>query len=186
MRTRNQAWYDRFYERHHRPVFAYCLRRAGRADAEDATAEVFATAWRRRDDIPGGDRELPWLYGVARRMLSHQRRGADRLRRLTDRVGATPEPPPLHPDAVVVQRLEYIQVRQAVAGLRPGDREVLLLSAWEGLSHREISEVLGCSPVAVDKRLTRAKQRLARQYETIDRTQTRRPPASAIGGGGAR
>jgi RNA polymerase sigma-70 factor (ECF subfamily) len=72
--TRTESWFDRLYGQHRRNVLAYCARRAAPADADDAAAEVFAVAWRRRDDIPGGDRELPWLYGVARNILWHQRR----------------------------------------------------------------------------------------------------------------
>lgn len=46
----------RLYELHYPEVLAYCDRRIGRSDAEDAVAEVFAVAWRRRDrlDAPGG------------------------------------------------------------------------------------------------------------------------------------
>lgn len=184
--TRNEAWFNRFYEQHYRQVLAYCVRRAARADADDALSEVFAVAWRRREDIPHGERALPWLYGVARRVLSHQRRSAQRFQRLTQRVAALHDPPPSSPDTVVVQRQEYARVREAVDRLRPADRDVLLLAAWEGLSHRLIAEVLGCSQAAVNKRLSRAKQRLAKEYETHTRLSTHRPPASAAGGGGSR
>lgn len=181
--TRTEAWFDRLYEEHYRHVLAYCARRAAPPDADDAAAEVFTVAWRRGDDVPGGDRALPWLFGVARKVLSHQRRGSERFRRLTSRVATVQEPLPPTPDAVVVQREEYHQVRDAVGHLRPNDREVLLLSAWEGLSHSQIAEALGLSQAAVDKRLTRAKHRPARQYET--QLKMHRPPASAAGGGGS-
>ena len=142
-----------------------CVRRASRTDADDATAEVFAVAWRRRHDIPGGDRALPWLYGVARRVLSHQRRSAHRFRRLAVRVTELRDPPLPDPEAVAVQRQEYADVRRAVGQLASGDREVLLLAAWEGLSHRQIADVLDCSQAAVDKRFIRAKQRLAKTVQ---------------------
>ena len=181
--ARTEAWFQRLYEEHHRHVLAYCARRAAPADADDAASEVFTVAWRRRDDIPGGDRSLPWLYGVARNVLSHQRRSSQRFRRLSTRVAGVVDPAPPTPDAVVVEREEYVQVREAVGRLRDADREVLLLSAWEGLSHSQIAEVLGTSQAAVDKRLTRAKQRLAKKYES--NFKMHRPPASAAGGGGS-
>jgi RNA polymerase sigma-70 factor (ECF subfamily) len=65
---------------------------------------------------------------------------------------------------VVVQRAEYAAVMQAALQLSRRDREVLNLAAWEGLPHREIAEILGCSIAAVDQRLHRAKQLLAKQY----------------------
>lgn len=184
--ARVDAAFDELYEQHRRHVLAYCLRRSSPADADDAVSEVFAVAWRRRADLPGGAQTLPWLYGVARRVLSHQRRSAQRAGRLARRVAGVHEPPSPTPDTVVVQRQEYSHVRQAVARLKPADREVLLLSAWEGLSHREIATVLGCSQAAVDKRLVRAKRRLARQYEVMSKLRTHRPPASATEGGASR
>lgn len=52
-------------------VMAYCSWRAGSAsDAQDATAEVFLTAWRRVDAIPEGDAARVWLYATARRVLA--------------------------------------------------------------------------------------------------------------------
>jgi len=178
--TRTESWFDRLYEQHYKEVLA-CARRATPPDADAAAAEVFTVAWRRRDDIPGGDRSLPWLYGVARKVLSHQRRTTERFRRLATRAATVQEPLPSAPDAVVVQREEYIQVRDAVRRLRPNDREVLLLSAWEGLSHSQIAEALGLSQAAIDKRLTRAEQRLSKQYEL----KMHRLPASAAGGSGS-
>ncbi|MBT8217544.1 MAG: sigma-70 family RNA polymerase sigma factor [Acidimicrobiia bacterium] len=183
--SRTQNWFDRLYERHAGAIRAYCHRRTASADADDAAAEVFTVAWRRRDEIPGGGRELPWLYGVARRVLSQQRRSSARYERLTHRIRSVRQPAAPLPETVVVQRTEYRQVREAVERLREPDREILLLSAWEGLSHSEMAEALGCSLAAVDKRLTRAKQRLARHYESTHATRSHRPPASATGGGGS-
>lgn len=161
---------DRFndlFTRHQASLLAYCARRIGPTDAGDAVAEVFSVAWRRRSDMPKGDRELPWLYGVARNVVSHHWRSAGRARRLTEKVAGLSRPSAPAPETVVVERAEYAAVRDAVAQLRPADQEVLLLSAWEGLSHREIADVIGCSQAAVDKRMVRAKARLAKQYESM-------------------
>ena len=54
---------------------------AGRPDgdlAQDAVSETFLVAWRRLADVPTGADTLPWLYGVARRVLANQRRGNQR------------------------------------------------------------------------------------------------------------
>jgi RNA polymerase sigma-70 factor (ECF subfamily) len=51
-------------------------------------------------------------------------------------------------------------VLEAIAALRESDREVLLLSAWEGLSPTQIAAVLGISPLAVRSRLHRARARV--------------------------
>ena len=56
--------FEQVFERFYTQVMAYCLRRSlTDADAEDATAEAFAIALRRRDIAPAPDVALPWLYG---------------------------------------------------------------------------------------------------------------------------
>ena len=62
-------------------VLAFVLRRVGwQAAAEDITADVFAVAWRRWDDVPEVSR--PWLFGVALKLIANHRRGEQRRTRL--------------------------------------------------------------------------------------------------------
>lgn len=161
--------FNKLYERHHRPVLAYCLRRTSEADAYDAASEVFAVAWRRLDDIPR-DKELPWLYGVARRVLSRQWRGARRFARLATRVESQPRQASPDIATAVVQRDHDSLIHIAMAKLRTGDREILRLAAWEGLPHSEIAEVLDITVAAVDQRIHRAKKRLATSYDDLSAT----------------
>ena len=163
----NDSRFEMLFERHRSRLLAYCMRR-GTVDAEDVVAEVFTTAWRRRDDMPGGEQTLPWLYGVTRKVLGHQWRSTTRRLNLRRKAGGRRTVAPLGPEEVVVEHEEHVRVRAAMNLLRPADGEILMLSAWEGLSHAEISSALGISLAAVDKRLVRAKQRLARQFDALE------------------
>ena len=69
--------FERIYVDHYDAVLRYCLRRTNREDALDTAAETFTVAWRRRADMPV-DGELPWLYGVARKLLANHHRSAAR------------------------------------------------------------------------------------------------------------
>jgi RNA polymerase sigma-70 factor (ECF subfamily) len=111
-------------------------------------------AWRRLDAVPADD-ALPWLYSVARKVLANHRRGRRRWLGLLDRMRAQPGPG-LEPagDTPVVDALRR---------LKPEEREVLLLAAWEGLSHREIGLALGVSENAIGIRVHRARKRLAEE-----------------------
>lgn len=169
--------FDQLYEQYFRDVLAYCLRRGPVADGYDSANEVFAIAWRRIDDIPRGEAARPWLFVVAKRVLYRRRRSVLRFRKLAAKSASVVTVGPLNPEAVVVQRAEYDAVLVAASRLSQSDREVLSLAAWEGLSHREIAEVLGCSVAAVDQRLHRAKQRLARHYHTMHRIEVIRHAA---------
>jgi RNA polymerase sigma-70 factor (ECF subfamily) len=169
MKSAADRRFDELYEQHFRHVLAYCLRRSPAADGYDAANEVFAIAWRRIEDIPAGEAARPWLYVVARRVLYRRWRSVRRFRRLTERAGALAVRGLPDPEAVVVQRAEYEAVVEAATQLSSSDQEVLRLAAWEGLSHREIAQVVGCSIAAVDQRLHRAKKRLAKRYEAAYR-----------------
>ena len=75
--------YRRLFDRHR----AYCRRRTDAATASDASAETFAVAWRRLEDVPDGDAALGWLYGTARRVLANEFRSSRRRRGLLRRLG---------------------------------------------------------------------------------------------------
>jgi RNA polymerase sigma factor (sigma-70 family) len=155
----DRAAFAVLFEQHHRAILAYCLRRTGNdRDAEDATAEAFSVAWRRRRDLP--EAPLPWLYGVARRVLANQRRGGRRWAGLLDRLR---HQPPERGDG----RTTAGPALEALAALRNDDQEVLRLVAWEDLSHAEIATALGISTNAVAIRLHRARQRYARAYADL-------------------
>ena len=85
-RTREDRFEELFRE-HYGAVRGYALRRAARELAQDAVSETFLVAWRRLDDVPAD--ALPWLFGVARRVLANQRRSAARSSALEQRLAAT-------------------------------------------------------------------------------------------------
>jgi DNA-directed RNA polymerase specialized sigma24 family protein len=140
------------YDAHVRAVAAFALRRVPTsADAEDVVSETFLVAWRRFDEAPADLR--PWLFGVARHVLRHHFRAAQRRDALSARLaGALASLGPGSSDCG--------WLADALPLLSESDRDVLTLTAWEGLSHSEAGRVLGCSPGAVAVRLHRARQRL--------------------------
>jgi RNA polymerase sigma-70 factor (ECF subfamily) len=88
--------FELLYAKYAPAVKAYVLRRAEASVADDVVAEVFVVCWRRFEEVPVDP--LPWLLGVARRVLSTQRRGERRRGALQERLvgeaggmGDTPE-----------------------------------------------------------------------------------------------
>jgi RNA polymerase sigma factor (sigma-70 family) len=155
--------FDALFEAYSSDVVAYCGWRASSAsDAEEAVAEVFLTAWRRLDDVPPGDAAQVWLYATARRVIANQRRSTRRRAALTERIALAP-PPQETPPADAEEPLVYEALRQ----LGPLDREVLLLSEWEGLSPAQIASVLRCPRVTARGRLHRARRRFRSAFEEL-------------------
>jgi RNA polymerase sigma-70 factor, ECF subfamily len=181
--TNPDAAFESLYMRHHRQVLAYCAKRTSRPDAWDATAEVFVVAWRRLDEVPPRDEALAWLLGVAYRVLANQRRTTLRGRRLNERVALADWAGVPRPDELLIRSEESRQVIEALARLRPPDREILQLTLWEDLSPVEIAEVLGISRAAVDQRYYRAKRRLGVELKRRYGLKRRLSPATPEKGG---
>ncbi|MEU8218229.1 sigma-70 family RNA polymerase sigma factor [Micromonospora taraxaci] len=169
---RDEGWFTSLYAAEYAHIVRYGLRRLADGDAAAELAqEVFVVAWRRRVEVP--DRSLPWLYGVARRLLANQwrtRRSAPdllpisdvELARLAGSSGA---------DAIV----GVADLRAALATLGEMDQEILRLVGWEELTVSEAAKVLGCSRATAAVRLHRARRRLVEAMS--DRpTQSRRRP----------
>lgn len=150
------ARFDKLFTAYQRPVLAYAMRRTPNvADAEDVAAETFTIAWRKFEAIPTAE-PLPWLFGVARRVLSNQRRGRGRRERLAALLRVDDVPTPMR-----VGEDHDGPVFSALATLSATDHEVLRLVAWEGLGNAAIAQVLGITPNAVAIRLHRARARFA-------------------------
>ena len=130
---------------------------------------------------PDGDGTLPWIYGIARNVLRNQRRTDRRRTRLVGKLGRLASRADPATEVQVIQRIEDREILAAVHELRPGDREILLLAAWEGLEPREIGAVLGIDPHAASMRLQRARSRLARTVSNPAWAATRTGP-KAMGG----
>jgi RNA polymerase sigma factor (sigma-70 family) len=151
------------FDRHAPVIYRYLARRAGRGLADDLTAETFLAAFRRRDRYDCAHRDArPWLYGMATLVLAQHRR--DEARQMRIRLAAVPEPhQPGHGERVagdVTAAAMRGALAASLAGLPAGDRDVLLLIAWEQLSYEEVARALAIPAGTVRSRLSRARMRL--------------------------
>ena len=169
------------YESQYRSVFVYCRRRLPADRVDDAVAETFLTAWRKIDDMPSGDRVLPWLYGVAYRVILHVWRGSYRRRRLGNRLASLGVDVPAPPEEFIVASYESSVVLEATRRLKNTDQEILRLHLWEELPHPEIALALDLKEDAVRQRYARALKNLTREFNRLEAT-TSRSPAAQEGG----
>jgi RNA polymerase sigma-70 factor (ECF subfamily) len=160
MAERDEQQFERLYRKHFDRVAAYLLSRADRGLAEEALARTFEVAWRRLGDVP--EEPLPWLLGVARRVLADLRRAQGRRGALIERIAETTvEAGEDHAERLSARH----RVLAALDALTEPQREVLLLVVWDGLSQREVAAALGCSRGAVALRLRRARARMSSALE---------------------
>ena len=153
------AIFDRYAPHIHR----YLARRLGSAAADDLVAETFLAAFRRRDRFDTGcPNARPWLYGIATNLVAQQRRTEEREYRLRQAYHpATSEASPADRVAAeVTARSLRRHLLDALAGLADGDRDVLLLVAWEDLTYEEVAAALAIPVGTVRSRLNRARRLL--------------------------
>src|SRR5437867_11275857 len=140
---------------HFDPLVAYAARR-GSGDPEAIAAETMTIAWRRLSSVPVDD-PRPWLFVTARNLLMAERRRDLRRSQVGERTSVpTWLPSPETADPVV---------SSALRAMRPADREVLLLVAWEDMTPRQGAQALGISGVAFRVRLLRARRRFQQLME---------------------
>lgn len=161
------ATFEAMYSSHVRDVLAYCLRRTAHAEAHDATAEVFAVAWRRMTDVPADPETLPWLFGVAANVLKNQGRSSRRARNLAGKIGSHAVEFQPGPETQLVRRAEYEEVHRAIDSLKPKYRDVLKLVEWEELPRQQVAEMLSVSRATIDQRIHRAYQQLERKLKHL-------------------
>ncbi|HKX76360.1 MAG TPA: sigma-70 family RNA polymerase sigma factor [Acidimicrobiia bacterium] len=163
--TSEHAKFNDIYARYAKLVHAYCARRTDSSQAADAVAETFLVAWRRLDQIEV-DTALPWLYGTAHRILSHQWRSRNRAQRLIGRLIEGDQRLD-GPEVVVMRQQERDLVLLAASRLRPVDQEILRLTVWEELSLADVAQALSLAPAAVKQRAYRARRNLTAEYNRL-------------------
>jgi RNA polymerase sigma-70 factor (ECF subfamily) len=149
------------FDRHATAVHRYLARRIGRTIADDLLAQTFLVAFERRTRYDRSRPDArPWLYGIATNLLRRHHRDEVRQYQAFARTGVDPVLVEC-PDDRIVERVDAdawsLPLAAALAELRTGDREVLLLFAWGELSYAEIADALGIPIGTVRSRLNRAR-----------------------------
>ena len=133
----------------------------------DVVQEALMKAWKSIGDLREPDRFGPWFVAILRRTALRERR---RLRR--SRMEPLPEMELEHGQAAdPVQGADEQETRSrihaALDGLDETSRTAVVLRYYEGLPSKEIGQLLGLSPAAIDMRLARARARLSQMLAPL-------------------
>lgn len=150
-------------ERHGRAIHGFVYRRVGAVLAEELAAETFVRAFEARTKWRDeGSGALPWLYGIAANVVHRSRRAERRMLAAYARAAAL-EPLAFF-DEPSEERLDAASFSAALVdaleNLNEGDRDILLMHAWEELSYKQIAEALDIPVGTVSSRLSRARARV--------------------------
>ncbi len=156
-------------ERLRRPLMAFFVRRVGNiSDAEDLTQETLIRASHaidpeRFETIDG------YVFQIAANLIRDRARRAKVRERHHDslkyreelRVVSTPED-------VLDTEFRLHSLQQALDALPERTRQVFLLRRLENVSYKEMSEMMGISVSALEKHMTRAIAKVAKQLQDND------------------
>lgn len=165
VRSRSSDALSQLIHHHIDFVYAAALRQTrDSATAEDVTQAVFIVFAEKAARIPPAHL-AGWLFKTTRYCAANARR-AERRRRRHEQFAAKPEtqmPSDISPDDDRIQQLLPL-LDDALAKLRPSDREVLLLRYLQGRPFADLADLLGISAAAARKRLNRALVRLRARF----------------------
>jgi RNA polymerase sigma factor (sigma-70 family) len=124
---------------------------------------TFLEAWRLRDKVdPEGGPLHPRLLGIAVNVTRNLSRAARRHRAAMDRLPAAGAVPDFADGLAdrIDDAARLVAVRDALAKLRRGEREVVALCVWSGQGYSAAAEALGVPVGTVRSRLSRARRKL--------------------------
>jgi RNA polymerase sigma-70 factor (sigma-E family) len=151
-----------FFTSHHRELgrLAYLL--SGDQDAaEDITAEAFAEAWRRWEQVANADSPLAYVRRIVVNLAADRIRGLTRERKGRRLLGATWSDRTQGPDVAAVT-----DVRAALTKLPARKRACVVLRHYYGLSEQETARTLGISVGTVKSQTSRGVAELAAMLGT--------------------
>jgi len=172
LKASDRSAYAELFDEMYEPIFRYVRSITETSDtARDVTQDVFIRLWEARDSLSTDQSLEAYLYRIARnRAYNHERNQRtrtekeDAVREKTTAQPAQPTPPDTQADA---DRLED-RLWRWIGELTERQREALVLSRFDGLSHDEVAEVMDISPRTVNNHIVRALKHLRgriRDYE---------------------
>lgn len=163
---RDPARFAEIFDRHCSAVFSYLARRVGRPGAEDLLGEVFRIAFERRGSYRReATNARPWLFGIATNLIHRHRRDEIRQVRALGRLGALSIAacdPTASTAGQLDDRADLMLVVRALERIASGERDALLLFAWEDLTYAEVADALDIPIGTVRSRINRARAQLTR------------------------
>lgn len=158
----NMIAFEEVYNRHHRRVYAICLRMLKNAnEAEDLTQDVFIQLHRKIGSFRGDSAFTTWLHRLTvNQVLMHFRKRTVKFEKTTEE-GETPEQIVLgseKPNKMPV--VDKIALENAIKQLPTGYKNVFVLHDIEGFEHEEVARILGCSVGTSKSQLHKARLKL--------------------------
>lgn len=155
--------FDLLFRKHQRRVFSVAINFFGGNQqlAEDVTQKVFLKLFRNLDKFRGDAKLATWLYQITVNACIDEQKRWQRFSFFSDLFNSNSSKLRIMPEETVRQQEISDEIQQALGTLKTKFRLPILLKYSEGLSYREMAEVLNCSEGTIASRLNRGHKVLA-------------------------
>jgi RNA polymerase sigma-70 factor (ECF subfamily) len=152
----DRAAFEEIFHLYQKPLTNYLYRLSGnRARAEDLLQDAFLRLWKAAPGYEPSAKVSTYVFRIAHNLFLN-----DAARRREKALESMDAETRSDPSSDLNRREVVSQVQRAVESLPDGEREVLLLSEYNGFKYAEISEILGIPVGTVKSRMFSAVQRL--------------------------
>ncbi len=121
-----------------------------------------------RSQFKTGEKFAPWFYTIALNTIRDRVRSASfRRENISFEDGLYQSDRQLNAESQAIQRQEFDYLARALQDLSDCQREIILLSDWEGFGSKEIGGMLSLKDATVRQHLSRARQILQKQLKGV-------------------
>jgi len=148
--------YDRYYKR----IYLYAYRQLGEGEgAKEVANEVMLEIWRGAKRFRGESKPSTWFFGIAVNKVRKAIKKRPPPHEDLETVGKKADDKSAQDDAIYGSELRE-KMQMAIKSLSREHREVLDMTYYQGLSIKEIAEIMGCPANTVKTRMFYARKRL--------------------------
>ncbi len=159
--------FNALFARYENRLYNFFLRRFGDANTAD---DLYQTTWlkvhRNRNRFDPTKSFRVWLFTIAYNLLKDEYKRSEKFREYYSDELPDGKDQRVGPEIQLEQAEMKEIIRRALDTLPESQREILILSKFEGMKYREIARITGLSAGAVKQKAHRAFVSLKKRLET--------------------